>query len=139
MPPEASSRPEIGLNFIVTSTSVYGPGGATMTLNGFLVARCTSTLLPLGAPAMSSAAHWPSTTVQPSTPLLSKSNVSTGAPSGNLISGGRRVRRPPDEAGQGGERTQRSPQQAAPRDRRRRHGRRLASPASPTRSSTPCP
>ena len=57
-----------------------------MTLNSFLVARCTSTFLPLGAPAMSSTAHWPSTVVQPSIPLLSKSNVSTGMLSGNLTS-----------------------------------------------------
>src|SRR5262245_35596896 len=65
-----------------TSTSVYGPTGATMTLNSFFVARCTSTLLPLGAPVMSSTAHCPSTVVQPSTPLLSKSNFSSGALSG---------------------------------------------------------
>ena len=57
MPPEASSRPEIGLNFIETSTSAYGPGGATITLNSFVVARCTRTLPPLGAPAISSMAH----------------------------------------------------------------------------------
>src|SRR5213595_2637877 len=88
MPPEASSRPEIGLNFIDTSTSVYGPGGATITLNSFLVARCTSTFLPLGAPAMSSTAHWPSTVVHPSMPLVSKSKRSTGMFSGNLISAG---------------------------------------------------
>src|SRR5215469_15726772 len=88
MPPDASSPPEIGLNFIDTSTSVYGPGGATMTLNAFLVARCTRTFLPLGAPAMSSMAHAPSTLVQPSIPVLSKSNVSTGVLSGNLISAG---------------------------------------------------
>src|SRR5712691_2377167 len=86
MPPEASSRPEIGLNFIVTSTSVYGPSGATMTLNSFLVARWTTTFLPLGAPAMSSTAHWPSTVVQPSTPFASKSNLSVGTLSGTLSS-----------------------------------------------------
>src|SRR2546425_1852899 len=86
MPPEASSRPEIGLNFIDTSTSLYGPGGATMTLNWFLVARCTSTFLPLGAPTMSSTAHWPSTVVQPSMPFASKSNLTTGTLSGTLSS-----------------------------------------------------
>src|SRR5712692_9351789 len=86
MPPEASSRPEIGLNCIDTSTSVYGPGGAMMTLNSFLVARCTRTLLPLGAPAISSTAHWPSIVVQPWIPLPSKSNLSVGALSGTLSS-----------------------------------------------------
>src|SRR5213594_5216509 len=86
MPPEASSCPEIGLNFIDTSTSEYGPGGATMTLNVFLVARCTSTFLPLGAPAMSSTAHCPSTVVQPSIPFVSKSNLSVGTLSGTLSS-----------------------------------------------------
>src|SRR5262249_46179557 len=50
--------------------------------------RCTRALLPLGAPAISSTAHWPSTVVQPSMPLVSKSNVSTGRLSGNLISVG---------------------------------------------------
>src|SRR5437667_3782998 len=86
MPPEASSRPDIGLNFIDTSTSVYGPDGATMTLNSFRVARCTSTFLPLGAPAISSTAHCPLTVVQPSMPLASKSNLSTGTLSGTLSS-----------------------------------------------------
>src|SRR6266446_10654227 len=85
MPPEASSRPEIGLNFIETSTSVNGPGGATMTLNSFLVARCTSTFLPLGAPAISSTAHCPLTRVQPSMPFVSRSNRSAGRSSGTLI------------------------------------------------------
>src|SRR5439155_10698571 len=88
MPPEASSRPEIGLNFIVTSTSLSGPGGATMTLNSFLVARCTSTFLPLGAPAIFSTTHCPSTRVQPSMPFVSKSNRSVGRSSGTLISAG---------------------------------------------------
>src|SRR4029453_974582 len=86
MPPEASSRPEIGRNLIDTSTSPYGPGGATMTLNSFFVARWTSTFLPLGASAMSSTAHWPSTVVHPSTPLALKSNLSTGTLSGTLSS-----------------------------------------------------
>src|SRR5437870_775807 len=86
MPPEASSRPEIGLNFIDTSTSVYGPGGATMTLNWFLIARWTSTFLPLGAPAISSTAHCPSIVVQPSMPFPSKSNRSVGTLSGTLSS-----------------------------------------------------
>src|SRR6266849_2058675 len=57
-----------------------------MTLNSFLVARWTSTFLPLGAPAISSTAHCPSTVVQPSTPFVSKSNVSVGALSGTLSS-----------------------------------------------------
>src|SRR5438132_5406436 len=57
-----------------------------MTLNSFWVARWTSTLLPLGAPAMSSTAHRPSTVVQPSRPLASKSNLSTGTLSGTLSS-----------------------------------------------------
>jgi hypothetical protein len=56
-PPEASSRPEIGLNFIETSRSVYGPGGATITLNSFLVARWTSTRFPLAASGLSSTVH----------------------------------------------------------------------------------
>src|SRR5438477_10378565 len=78
MPPEASWRPESGLNFMETSTSVNGPAGATMTLNSFFVARCTSTFLPLGAPAISSTVHCPSTVDQPWTPLVSKSNFSSG-------------------------------------------------------------
>src|SRR5215467_12677255 len=57
-----------------------------MTLNWFRVARCTRTFLPLGAPAMSSTAHWPSTIVHPSMPLLSKSNFSVGTLSGTLSS-----------------------------------------------------
>src|SRR5262249_10262948 len=57
-----------------------------MTLNWFRVARCTSTFLPLGAPAISSTTHWPSTLVQPSMPLLSKSNFSAGVLSGTLSS-----------------------------------------------------
>src|SRR2546425_6134887 len=76
MPPEASSCPEIGLNFIDTSTSVYGPDGATMTLNWLSVARCTSTFFPLGAPAISCTAHWPSTVIHPSMPCVSKSKRS---------------------------------------------------------------
>src|SRR6266852_4419692 len=86
MPPDASSCPEIGLNFTETSTSVKGPGGATTTLNWFLVARCTSTFLPLGAPAISSTADCPSTVVQPSIPFASKSNLSVGTLSGTLSS-----------------------------------------------------
>src|SRR5436190_6222433 len=77
-PPEASWRPESGLKFTETSTSVNGPAGATMTLNSFFVARCTSTFLPLGAPAISSTVHCPSTVDQPWTPLVSKSNFSSG-------------------------------------------------------------
>src|SRR5262249_25079981 len=78
----------MGLNFTDTSTSVYGPDGATMTLNSFLVARCVRTCAPLGAPAISSTAHWPWTVVQPSRPLVSKSNRSTGRLSGTLSSAG---------------------------------------------------
>src|SRR5438552_5407034 len=88
MPPEASSRPEIGLKRTDTSPSEYGPKGATMTLNAFPAARWTSARLPLGAPAMSSTAHWPSTVVQPSIPFASKSTRSTGTLSGSLISAG---------------------------------------------------
>src|SRR5438132_5770890 len=88
MPPEASSRPEIGLKCTDTSPSEYGPKGATMTLNAFPAARWSSARLPLGAPATSSTAHWPSTVVQPSIPFASKSMRSTGTPSGSLISAG---------------------------------------------------
>src|SRR2546425_4465962 len=88
MPPEASSRPEIGLKRTDTSPSEYGPKGATITLNAFPAARWTSARLPLGAPATSSTAHWPSTVVQPSIPFASKSTRSTGTLSGSLISAG---------------------------------------------------
>src|SRR5947207_14498079 len=96
MPPDASSLPEMGLNCIATSTLVYGPGGATITLYSFRVARCTSTFLPLGAEGISSTAHCPSAMLQPSIPFASKSNFSSGTLSGTLISaaaadGGRRV------------------------------------------------
>src|SRR5207253_6375764 len=57
-----------------------------MTLNSFLVARCTSTFLPLGAPAISSTVHCPSTVDQSSTPLVSKSNFTSGALSDSLRS-----------------------------------------------------
>src|SRR5262245_28800171 len=86
MPPEASSRPEMGLNFIETSTSVYGPAGNTMTLNSFLVARCTRTFLPPGAPAMSSTAHWPVTVVQLARFCVAKSTVTSGMLSGTFTS-----------------------------------------------------
>src|SRR5882672_11363446 len=59
-----------------------------MTLNSFVVARWTSTLLPLGAPAMSSTAHRPATVLQPSIPVVSKSNAVVGTLSGTLISVG---------------------------------------------------
>src|SRR5882762_4567088 len=65
-----------------------------MTLNSFVVARWTSTLLPLGAPAMSSTAHRPATVLQPSIPVVSKSNAVVGTLSGTLISvGAARARR----------------------------------------------
>src|SRR5438067_11533265 len=57
-----------------------------MTLNSLLVSRWTSTFLPLGAPAISSTAHCPWTVVQPSTPFVSKSNLSVGALSDTLSS-----------------------------------------------------
>src|SRR5712691_1481734 len=88
MPPEASSLPDRGSNFTDTSTSVNGPAGATITLNSFLVARCTKAFLPIGAPGKSSTTHWPPTCVQPSIPLASKSNFCSVTPSGILISGG---------------------------------------------------
>ena len=50
MPPEASSRPEMGLKRTETSTSVYGPPGATSTSKALFTARWTSTRWPLGAP-----------------------------------------------------------------------------------------
>ena len=70
------------------STSVNGPAGATITLNSFLVARCTKAFLPIGAPAKSSTTHWPRSSVQPSIPFVSKSNFCSVTPSGTLISGG---------------------------------------------------
>src|SRR5713226_8969807 len=88
MPPEASSLPDSGSNFTDTSTSVNGPPGATITLKSFLVARCTKTFLPTGAPGKSSTTHWPPIVVHPSIPLASKSNFCSVTPSGILISGG---------------------------------------------------
>src|SRR5437879_2564436 len=73
MPPDASSRPEIGLNFTEASTSGKGPGGATMTLKAWPVLRWTSTLRPLGAPSISSTVHVPATVVHPVTSPYSKS------------------------------------------------------------------
>src|SRR5262245_4636774 len=89
MPPEASSRPEIGLKRTETSTSRYGPPGATMTLKGFFGARCTSTPLPLGAPGISSTLHWPSTDFQPVSSACSKSKRSLNAPCGRVSSSAR--------------------------------------------------
>src|SRR4029453_2349380 len=89
MPPEASSRPEIGLKRTETSRSRYGPPGATMTLKGFFGARCTSTPLPLGAPGISSTAHWPSTDFQPLSSACSKSKRSVNAPCGRVSSSAR--------------------------------------------------
>src|SRR5262245_29262198 len=57
-----------------------------MTLKSLFTARCTSTRFPLGAPAMSSIAHWPVTMVQPSIPLASKSQRSAASPSGTRSS-----------------------------------------------------
>src|SRR5712692_92676 len=88
MPPEASSFPDSGSNFTDTSMSVNGPGGATITLNSFFVARCSKAFLPIGAPGKSSTTHWPPIVVQPSIPLASKSNFCSVTPSGILISGG---------------------------------------------------
>src|SRR2546426_3942822 len=73
MPPDASSRPEIGLNFTEASTSEKGPGGATMTLKALPVLRWTSTLRPLGALSISSTVHVPATVVHPVTSPDSKS------------------------------------------------------------------
>src|SRR5262249_29923462 len=73
MPPEASSRPEIGLNFTEASTSEKGPGGATMTLKALPVLRWTRTFRPLGAPSISSTVHVPATVVHPVTSPDSKS------------------------------------------------------------------
>src|SRR2546429_875252 len=67
MPPDASSRPEIGFNFTEASTSEKGPGGATMTLKALPVLRWTSTLRPLGALSISSTVHVPATVVHPVT------------------------------------------------------------------------
>src|SRR4029450_5090722 len=89
MPPEASSRPEIGLKRTEASRSRYGPPGATMTLKGFFGARCTSTPLPLGAPGISSTAHWPSTDFQPLSSACSKSKRSVNAPCGRVSSSAR--------------------------------------------------
>src|SRR5215471_7208839 len=86
MPPDASSRPEMGLNFSETSTSVYGPAGDTMTLNSFGVARCTRTFLPSGAPAMSSTAHWPVNVVQLARFCVAKSTATSGMLSGTFTS-----------------------------------------------------
>src|SRR5437899_9793361 len=71
MPPDASSRPEIGLNFTKASTSEKGPGGATMTLKALPVLRWT--LRPLGALSISSTVHVPATVVHPVTSPDSKS------------------------------------------------------------------
>src|SRR5690242_4912123 len=83
MPPEASSWPEIGLNRIETSTSLYGPSGDTMTLNVLRVACCMSTRdFHPGASDTSRIDQSPSTTVQPLTPLAAKSQLSILAPAG---------------------------------------------------------
>src|SRR5882672_4316852 len=89
MPPDASSRPEIGLKRTDTSTSRYGPPGATITLKAFCTARCTSTRLPPGAPAISSTPHWPAIDFHPSNPFCSKWKRSVGALGGTLSSSAR--------------------------------------------------
>src|SRR5882724_4444126 len=89
MPPDASSRPEIGLKRTDTSTSRYGPPGATITLKAFCTARCTSTRLPLGAPAISSTPHRPAIAFHSSSPFCSKSNRSVGAVGDTLSSSAR--------------------------------------------------
>src|SRR5262245_6965792 len=66
MPPDASSRPDIGLKRTETSISVYGPAEATITLNSLLVARCTNARPFPEAPAISSTTHRPETISQPS-------------------------------------------------------------------------
>src|SRR3989449_5433124 len=73
MPPDASSGPEMGLNFTEGSMSEKGRGGATMTLKAWPVLRWTSTLRPLGAPSISSTVHVPATVVHPVTSPDSKS------------------------------------------------------------------
>src|SRR4029450_3128499 len=69
----------MGLKRTETSTSRYAPGGATITLNAFCVARWTSAWRPLGAPAISSTAHRPSIDRHPSRPGPSKSKREVGA------------------------------------------------------------
>src|SRR5205814_8565284 len=65
-----------------------------MTLNSMFVARWTSTLLTLGAPAMCSTAHRPPTVLHASIPVISTSNAVVGTLSGILISvGAARARR----------------------------------------------
>ena len=79
MPPEASSFPDSGSNCTDTSRSMKGPAGAKITLYSFLVARCSKAFLPFEVPGMSSTAHCPCTTVQPSMPRPAKSNFCSGA------------------------------------------------------------
>src|ERR1700674_4344912 len=78
MPPDASSRPDIGLKRTETSTLSYGPPGATITLNSFSVARWTKARPPCEAPETSSMAHVQETVVQPSSGLV-KSILRSGA------------------------------------------------------------
>src|SRR5260370_3131270 len=72
----------MGFTRTETSTSAYGPPGATTTLKAFCTARWTSTRLPLGAPSISSTPQRPSTVVHPSAPPVSKSNRRAGGPPG---------------------------------------------------------
>src|SRR5262245_14787223 len=65
-----------------------------MTLNSLLVARWTRTALPLGAPAISSAVHWPATVVHPARVGASKSTVCDGTSSGSRSSGTAALGRP---------------------------------------------
>src|SRR5213593_3837884 len=91
MPPEASSLPE---------RSVYGPGGATITLNSLVGARWTSTLRPLGSPAICSIAHRPLTVVAASSRLRLQDRVQSvehrHPPRQQLAVVRRRLRESPD-------------------------------------------
>src|SRR5258708_28482923 len=79
MPPDASSRPEIGLKRTETSTLAYGPPGATITLYSLSVALWTRARPPWEAPATSSIAHLPETVVQPSSGLVKSKRRSDAA------------------------------------------------------------
>src|SRR5690242_15632981 len=78
MPPDASSRPSIGLKRTETSTPAQGPAGATMTLKAFFVARCTSAR-PWAASLIGSIAHMPVTVCQPSSGLVESKRCSDAA------------------------------------------------------------
>src|ERR1700732_2128948 len=82
MPPEASSPPEMGLNRTVTSMSVYGPPGATITLKALSLARCTSARPPCEAPGTPSMGHLPVTVSQPSNGRVKSKRRSDSAAQG---------------------------------------------------------